>query len=146
MWAILNLRFSQRLLWRILYSGSPIEVHLRFERTYCLHLHGRGVVLAGNQQEADGKQTQFHVWLTLRWWKWGLYVSLETSVEFNRTVRHYILERVLLAWAVICLVKGKVAGHGSSIDHCDRGFESHLEQGCLVCICVFLCLCYPVFW
>jgi hypothetical protein len=47
------------------------------------------------------------------------------------------------------------AGHGSRAVwgmHClrslvsrDHGFESHSGHGCLMCVCVFLCLCCPVF-
>jgi hypothetical protein len=33
-----------------------------------------------------------------------------------------------------------------SLERCGRGFESQFRHGWLVCVCLFLCLCCPVFW
>jgi hypothetical protein len=40
------------------------------------------------------------------------------------------------------------AGHGSSLGSRDRGFESQTMHGCLVCVCVVLCLgsCLATSW
>jgi hypothetical protein len=37
---------------------SPVEFHLRFGGTYCLHIHDRTVSQASNQQEVGDKQSQ----------------------------------------------------------------------------------------
>lgn len=51
---ILNLRFSQRLLFWNATPCCPAQVHRRFRETCCLDLQGRRVTQARNQQDADG--------------------------------------------------------------------------------------------
>jgi hypothetical protein len=38
-------------------SRSLVEVHRRFGETFCLHVQGRNVIQARNQQKAGGKQS-----------------------------------------------------------------------------------------
>jgi hypothetical protein len=56
---------------------SSVEVHRRFGGTCGLHLQGRRVSQARNQQDAGGKKSWFLAWLTLLSWRWRRYFPLK---------------------------------------------------------------------
>jgi hypothetical protein len=57
---------------------SPLKVNRRFWGTYRLHLQGRRIIRARNQHETDVQAEAI--------------CSSETSVDFQRTIWHYIPE------------------------------------------------------
>jgi hypothetical protein len=74
---------------------TPLKGNRRCGGTYRLHLQSRKRQ-ARNQCEAAGKQAASSPLFTLRPWRWRPPCSSQTSLDFQRTKRRYILEDVTL--------------------------------------------------
>jgi hypothetical protein len=82
---------------------SVVEVIWHFRGIYSLHLQGRRV----NQAAC----WQFLAWLTLRPWRWRLYIPLKGWVSFTRLQSVSLCTDIFRTWSVLCTIYTQTPGY-----------------------------------